>query len=172
MAISINDPRNTYICGPWYGENTNERFEEYLRLADIIRDRGFTPFFPSFFGTQPLPPYKEYMKATLAKLLLCRYIYLMRGWQNGYAARFEYLIARHAGLQVLCDEGEFPLELDPCFPPVRRDVRTKEWEPGERVMTIIDGTPHHGAENDIFADYYKQRVLPLFTRDSDTAAAE
>lgn len=172
MATNTTDPKNVYICGPWYGENTTERFEEYLRLGGILVDRGFTPFFPAFFGTDPHPHFEEYMKETLYKLLLCRYIYLMRGWQHSYDAAFMYAIARLTGLKFLCDEGEFPEELDPCFPPERRDVRTEMCKPGEELTMHLQFTAHHVEDNEGFADYYKQRVLPLFTGDSETAAAE
>ena len=172
MATNFNYPKNVYICGPWYKQNTTERFEEYLRLGGILIDRGFTPFFPAFFGTDPLPKFEIYMKDTLGKLLLSQYIYLMRGWQNNYAAAFEYVIALNAGIQVLCDEGEFPGELDPCFPPERRDVRTKKCDPGKELTMSFQITAHHSEDNEGFADYYKQRILPLFTRDSYTGTAE
>lgn len=168
MATNINDPKNVYICGPWYGVNTHERFEEYLRLGGILIDREFRPIFPAFFGTDPHPHFEEYMKDTLGKLLLCRYIYLMRGWQNSYAAAFEYVIARHAGIQVLCDEGEFTQKLDPCFPPERRDIRSKKLEPGEELTFALQMTARHAEDNEGFQEYYKNRVLPLFTRNSDT----
>ena len=172
MATNTTDPKNVYICGPWYGENTQERFEEYLRLGSILVDLGFTPIFPAFFGTDPLPQFEVYEKDTLGKLLLSQYIYLMRGWQKNYAAAFEYVIAMNAGIQVLCDEGEFPGELDPCFQPERRDARTKKCEPGKELTMSFQITAHHVEDNEGFADYYKQRILPLFTRDSYTGTAE
>ena len=172
MATNFNYPKNVYICGPWYKQNTTERFEEYLRLGGILIDREFIPIFPAFFGTDPHPHFEEFMKDTLGKLLLCRYIYLMRGWQHSYDAAFVYAIARNTGLTVLCDEGEFPEELDPCFPPERRDVRTKKCEPGKELTMSFHITAHHVEDNEGFQEYYKNRVLPLFTRDSYTDTAE
>lgn len=168
MATSINAPKYVYICGPWYGENTQERFEEYLRLGSILVDLGFTPIFPAFFGTDPLPPFEVYEKDTLGKLLLSQYIYLMRGWQKNYAAAFEYVIAMNAGIQVLCDEGEFPEELDPCFQPERRDARTKKCEPGKELTMSFQLTPHHAEDNETFIDYYFRHVLLPAERGSDT----
>ena len=168
MATNITDPLNTYICGPWYGANTNERFAEFLKVSGMIRELGYSPFFPAFFGTYGDIPYEEYLKDTLGKLLLCRYIYLMRGWQDNYAATLEYVIARHAGIQVLCDEGEFPRELDPCFPPVRRDVRTKEAGYGVKIKVGIEFPTHHGEDNATFMDYYFRHVLLPAERGSDT----
>lgn len=46
MATNINDSKNVYICGPWYGENTYDRFKEFIHLSRMIRDRGFHPLFP------------------------------------------------------------------------------------------------------------------------------
>ena len=172
MATNINAPKYVYICGPWYGENTQERFEEYLRLGSILVDLGFTPIFPAFFGTDPLPQFEVYEKDTLGKLLLSQYIYLMRGWQKSYAAAFEYIVALNAGIQILCDEGEFPGELDPCFPPERRYVRTWNGEPFKELTTSFLITDHYAEDNETFMDYYFRHVLLPAERGIDTAAAE
>ena len=116
--------------------------------------------------------FEEFMKDTLGKLLLSQYIYLMRGWQKNYAAAFEYVIAMNAGIQVLCDEGEFPGELDPCFQPERRDARTKKCEPGKELTMSFQLTPHHAEDNETFIDYYFRHVLLPAERGIDTAAAE
>ena len=172
MATNTTDPLNTYICGPWYGANTKERFEEFLNVSGMIRELGYSPLFPAFIGMYGELPYEVYLKDTLGKLLISRYIYLMRGWQDNYAATLEYVIARHAGIQVLCDEGEFPRELDPCFPPERRDVRTKEAGYGVKIKVGIEFPTHHGEDNETFMDYYFRHVLLPAERGIDTAAAE
>lgn len=172
MATNFNYPKNVYICGPWYGENTYDRFKEFIHLSRMIRDRGFHPFFPPVFTLGEWPPRGEYMKHAMVNLLKCQYIYLIRGWQESSTAVAEYLTARFLDLKVLCDEGEFPEELDPCFPPERRDVRTKKCEPGKELTMSFQITAHHVEDNEGFQEYYKNRVLPLFTRDSYTAAAE
>ena len=172
MATNINDSKNVYICGPWYGESTALRFKEFLILGRIIVASGFLPKFPSFFTVGNFPKIEDYLKETLCILLKCQYIYLMRGWQKSSVAAFEYAIARNTGIQVLCDEGEFPQELDPCFPLGRRDVRTKKCNPGEELTIGINITYHHTVDNEGFQEYYKQYILPIFTMDSDTDAAE
>ena len=172
MATNINDPKNVYICGPWYGEYTDERFKEFIHLSRIIIERGFYPFFPPSFTHHESLPIGEYFKRAMKKLLKCQYIYLMRGWQENNAAVVEYLTARCMGLQVLCDEGEFPEELDECFPPERRYIISKDYMYGEKTSLDIEVPPHHAEDNEGFQEYYKRYILPILTKDSDTSAAD
>ena len=163
MATNINENKNVYICGPWYGENTPERFVEFVEVYNIIRERGYSPNFPAFFTAGKLPPMEEYLKETLGYLLLCQYIYLMRGWQECPAAVFEYVTAVSTGIPVLCDEGEFPDDLDLCFPPDRRNIRTPEPSPGAKNKFMMEFNSTHGEDNEGFQEYYRNRVLPSFT---------
>lgn len=172
MATNINEPKSVYICGPWYGERTDDRFKEFLILGRIIVASGFLPKFPAFFTAEKFPKIEDYMKETIGVLLKCQYIYLMRGWQENNAAVVEYLTARCMGLQVLCDEGEFPEELDECFPPERRYIISKDYMYGEKTSLDIEVPPHHAEDNEGFQEYYKQYILPILTMDSDTAAAD
>lgn len=168
MATNTTDPKNVYICGPWYGENTVERFMDILRLHRIIRERGFYPIYPAFFTLRECPPRGEYMKHAMVNLLTCQYIYLMRGWQENSAAVLEYLTARFLELQVLCDEGEFPEEFDECFPPERRYIISKDYMYGANTSLDIEGPRHHAEDNEGFQEYYRQHILPSVTEDSDT----
>ena len=163
MATNINEPKSVYICGPWYGENTYDRFKEFIHLSRMIRDRGFHPLFPPAFTLGEWPPRGEYMKHAMVNLLKCQYIYLIRGWQESSPAVAEYLTARFLDLKVLCDEGEFPEELDECFPPERRYIISKDYMYGEKTSLDIEVPPHHAEDNEGFQEYYKNRVLPSAT---------
>ena len=168
MKTTINDPRNVYVCGPWFEQSSEERRKEFLHLGDILIDRGYYPFFPPFFTLNECPTREEYLKHALVKLLMCRHIYLMRGWNERTAEMFIYVTARFIGIPVLCDEGDFSEELDPCFPPERRHARTHEPDPSMMNLTTFEYRDHQAEDNEGFQEYYKNRVLPLFTGDSDT----
>ena len=103
------------------------------------------------------------MKHAMVNLLKCQYIYLIRGWQESSPAVAEYLTARFLDLKVLCDEGEFPEELDECFPPERRYIISKDYMYGEKTSLDIEVPPHHTVDNEGFQEYYKNRILPFAT---------
>lgn len=93
-----------YLAGPMTGiEDYN--FPAFNAAAKLLRDVSFQVINPAEHGIVPGAEWADYMRYDIAKLVTCRTIALLPGWEKSKGASWEVEIAQRLGMQVLALEG-------------------------------------------------------------------
>lgn len=89
-----------YISGPITGDPDYKK--HFAEAEKFLRMLGYKVKNPAK-GEKPGKAWEYYMVKDLKKLLTCRAIYLLRGWERSRGARLEQLIAQELGFKQLVE---------------------------------------------------------------------
>ncbi|MDH2154194.1 DUF4406 domain-containing protein [Stenotrophomonas sp. GD03657] len=102
---------HVYIAGPMTGiEEYN--FPAFHAAADELRGAGFTVHNPADHGLVPGAKREDYLRYDFRELLLCEYIYFLKGWETSDGAKEEYSLAQRFGLRMMFQPGACALLID------------------------------------------------------------
>lgn len=100
-----------YISGPMTGFPGNNR-DAFIRAAETLKARGFTPVSPTDLGEVDDAEYGDYLRADIALLVSCEFIMLLPGWAHSNGAIVESTVAAALGLKVLDSKLVNPTAFD------------------------------------------------------------
>lgn len=90
-----------YISGPIAHYDLEERKAVFKAAQKKLRKFGYLPVNPMDNGLPQPGDWREHMRADIANLLRCQYIYFLPGWQYSKGCRLELDVAMSCGLKVL-----------------------------------------------------------------------
>lgn len=90
-----------YISGPIAHYDLEERKKTFAAAKHRLRKSGFLPVNPMDNGLPQPGDWREHMRADIANLLRCQYIYLLPDWQYSKGCRLELDVAMSCGLHIL-----------------------------------------------------------------------
>lgn len=95
------DKEKVYISGAIAHYNIDERKGAFLDAEQRLENMGFAPVNPFKNGLPDEAHWREHMKADIALLLDCKYIYMLQGWELSKGAKLELDVASSCGIKVL-----------------------------------------------------------------------
>lgn len=90
-----------YISGAIAHYDLEERRNAFLNAERYLSIKGFEPVNPFKNGLPDEAHWREHMKADIALLLDCQYIYMLRDWELSKGAKLELDVASSCGIKVL-----------------------------------------------------------------------
>lgn len=90
-----------YISGPIAHYDLDERKKAFKEAKKLLRKMGYLPVNPMDNGLPQPGDWREHMRADIANLLRCQYIYFLPEWQFSKGCRLELDVAMSCGLKVL-----------------------------------------------------------------------
>lgn len=93
--------KKIYISGAIAHHDINERKAAFGRAEKLLRRMGLEPVNPFNNGLPEDADWREHMRADIALLLECGYIYMLRGWELSKGAKLELDVASSCGIKVL-----------------------------------------------------------------------
>lgn len=90
-----------YISGPIAHYDLEERKAVFNAAKKQLRKMGYLPVNPMDNGLPQPGDWREHMRADIANLLRCQYIYFLPEWQYSKGCRLELDVAMSCGLKVL-----------------------------------------------------------------------
>ena len=97
-----------YISGAIAHYDLEERKAAFESAERFLSLKGFDPVNPFKNGLPDGAHWREHMRADIALLLGCDYIYMLRGWELSKGAKLELDVASSCGIEVLF-ENQFNL---------------------------------------------------------------
>ena len=94
-------PARVYISGPIAHYDLDERKAVFKDTKKKLRKMGYLPVNPMDNGLPQPGDWREHMRADIANLLRCQYIYFLPDWQYSKGCRLELDVAMSCGLKVL-----------------------------------------------------------------------
>ena len=95
------EKEKVYISGAIAHCDIEERKEAFKDAESALRNMGFTPVNPFNNGIPEEAHWREHMRADIALLLDCKYIYMLQGWELSKGAKLELDVASSCGIKVL-----------------------------------------------------------------------
>ena len=93
--------KRVYISGAIAHYDMAERKEAFGRAEELLRTEGYDPVNPFNNGLPEEAHWKAHMRADIALLLACDYIYMLKDWELSKGAKLELDVASSCGIQVL-----------------------------------------------------------------------
>ena len=93
---------SVYISGPITGMPDLNRASFSVAEA-VIAYRGFIPINPHRIVCTDCT-WSGYMRADIAELVKCDYIYVLHGWWHSRGAIVELIVAKACGLKIMWEE--------------------------------------------------------------------
>lgn len=93
-----------YISGAIAGHDVAERKAAFKMAASYLSLKGYEPVNPFENGVPDEAHWREHMRADIALLLGCDYIYMLQGWELSKGAKLELDVASSCGIKVLIQE--------------------------------------------------------------------
>ncbi|MEY8684869.1 DUF4406 domain-containing protein [Bacteroides sp. AN502(2024)] len=90
-----------YISGAIAHYDLEERRNAFLNAERYLSIKGFEPVNPFKNGLPDDAHWREHMRADIALLLDCQYIYMLRDWELSKGAKLELDVASSCGIKVL-----------------------------------------------------------------------
>lgn len=90
-----------YISGAIAHYNIDERKGAFANAEQNLRNMGFSPVNPFKNGLPDEAHWREHMRADIALLLDCEYIYMLKDWELSKGAKLELDVASSCGIKVL-----------------------------------------------------------------------
>lgn len=97
-----------YISGAIAHYDLEERRQAFDRAERYLALKGYETVNPFKNGLPDEAHWREHMRADIALLLGCDYIYMLRGWELSKGAKLELDVASSCGIEVLF-ENQFNL---------------------------------------------------------------
>ena len=95
------DKEKVYISGAIAHYDLEERRNAFLNAERYLSLKGFEPVNPFKNGLPDEAHWREHMRADIALLLDCQYIYMLRDWELSKGAKLELDVASSCGIKVL-----------------------------------------------------------------------
>lgn len=95
------DKEKVYISGAIAHYDLEERRNAFLNAERYLSIKGFEPVNPFKNGLPDDAHWREHMRADIALLLDCQYIYMLRDWELSKGAKLELDVASSCGIKVL-----------------------------------------------------------------------
>lgn len=93
--------KRVYISGAIAHHDISERKTAFADAEKLLRRMGFEPVNPFKNGLPEEAHWREHMRADIALLLGCDYIYMLKGWELSKGAKLELDVASSCGIKVL-----------------------------------------------------------------------
>ena len=90
-----------YISGAIAHYNIDERKGAFANAEQNLRNMGFSPVNPFKNGLPDEAHWREHMRADIARLLDCEFIYMLKDWELSKGAKLELDVASSCGIKVL-----------------------------------------------------------------------
>nr|DAO64651.1 MAG TPA: CMP/hydroxymethyl CMP hydrolase [Caudoviricetes sp.] len=90
-----------YISGAIAHYDMNERKEAFSRAEEKLMAQGYDPVNPFKNGLPDEAHWRAHMRADIALLLACDYIYMLKDWELSKGAKLELDVASSCGIKVL-----------------------------------------------------------------------
>lgn len=97
-----------YISGAIAHYDLEERRQAFDQAERFLSLKGYSPVNTFKNGLPDEVHWREHMRADIALLLGCDFIYMLRGWELSKGAKLELDVASSCGIQVLF-ENQFNL---------------------------------------------------------------
>lgn len=104
----IMEKAKVYISGAIAHYDLEERRQAFDRAERYLALKGYETVNPFKNGLPDEAHWREHMRADIALLLGCDYIYMLRGWELSKGAKLELDVASSCGIEVLF-ENQFNL---------------------------------------------------------------
>ena len=101
-------PSKVYISGAIAHHDLAERKATFGDAERFLGLKGFDSVNPFKNGLPDDAHWRKHMRADIALLLGCDYIYMLRGWELSKGAKLELDVASSCGIEVLF-ENQFNL---------------------------------------------------------------
>lgn len=93
--------KKVYISGAIAGGDIVERKAAFAAGAEAMRGVGLEAVNPFNNGLPAEASWREHMRADIAMLLGCDYIYMLDGWEKSKGAKLELDVASSCGIEVM-----------------------------------------------------------------------
>ena len=93
--------KRVYISGPIEHHDLEERRAAFGRAEQLLELHGFQSVNPMKNGLPDEAHWREHMRADIALLLGCDFIYMLQGWELSKGAKLELDVASSCGIKVL-----------------------------------------------------------------------
>lgn len=93
--------KKVYISGAIAHHDINERKAAFATAEKLLRRMWLDPVNPFNNGVPEESHWTEHMRADIALLLDCDYIYMLKGWELSKGAKLELDVASSCGIKVL-----------------------------------------------------------------------
>ncbi len=93
--------KKVYISGAIAHYDLQERKEAFGQAERFLSLKGFDPVNPFKNGLPEEAHWREHMRADIALLLGCDYIYMLKDWELSKGAKQELDVASSCGIKVL-----------------------------------------------------------------------
>ncbi len=101
VIICDMEKDKVYISGAIAHYNIDERKGAFANAEQNLRNMGFSPVNPFKNGLPDEAHWREHMRADIALLLDCEYIYMLKDWELSKGAKLELDVASSCGIKVL-----------------------------------------------------------------------
>ena len=104
----VRNSGRVYISGAIAHHDLAERKRAFREAAEMLEGKGFTPVNPFDNGVPDDAHWRKHMRADIALLTACDYIYMLPGWEMSKGAKLEHDVATSCGIRVLAygEEGD------------------------------------------------------------------
>lgn len=93
--------KKVYISGAIAHHDLGERKAAFADAEEVLKRMGFDPVNPFKNGLPEEAHWREHMRADIALLLGCDYIYMLKDWELSKGAKLELDVASSCGIKVL-----------------------------------------------------------------------
>ena len=106
MWLRVTSPARVYISGAIAHHDPEERRRAFGAAEDMLCRLGYEPVNPFKNGLPEEAHWRDHMRADIALLVRCDYIYMLAGWELSKGAKLEHDVATSCGIRVLRYERE------------------------------------------------------------------
>ena len=93
--------KKVYISGAIAHHDLGECKAAFADAEEVLKRMGFDPVNPFKNGLPEEAHWREHMRADIALLLGCDYIYMLKDWELSKGAKLELDVASSCGIKVL-----------------------------------------------------------------------
>ena len=102
QKLGINPmAKQVYISGAIAHYDMTERKKAFAKAEETLTAQGYNPVNPFKNGLPDEAHWREHMRADIALLLACDYIYMLKDWELSKGAKLELDVASSCGIKVL-----------------------------------------------------------------------
>lgn len=105
VTLSNDRLLNIFISGPMSGL-PNYNFAAFNEAAAMLADEGYNVYNPADFGIVEGAEWGDYIRATVAMLMQCESIYMLKDWNKSSGAKLELQLAQTLKMRVIFQESE------------------------------------------------------------------
>lgn len=107
--------KKVYISGAIAHYGMDERQATFEAAALRLKEQGFEPVNPFENGVPADAHWMAHMKADIALLVGCDYIYMLNGWELSKGAKLEFDVASSCGIKVMFEGQKSSREYVCCI---------------------------------------------------------